>query len=290
MDLQDAIQRAAELAKLVPESLQEAAFNRALDQLLGAGAAAPRAAQTGAAAKRTQQEMPQTVDFVDRIDRTKYPDIGATGRVADRALKVLQLAQDDYDVDGLTGAQIAEILTSKFRLAVSANTVNMALQRETGTVDTRLRGSTRTFHLMAPGEEYLRRLRAGQIAGQRRTGRAAPSQKRAAQIKKGEKVLSTPSATAPEEPSQKNQAGNTATSGKKATGRPGPRVALEQLLSAGYFDSPRTIADVREYLQHKRGHNYTLQDLSPTLVRLVRDQKLDRERNESGQYEYTRAK
>jgi hypothetical protein len=46
------------------------------------------------------------------------------------------------------------------------------------------------------------------------------------------------------------------------------------------------MGDAQEQLRHKRGVRYTLQDLSPAFVRLLRDGRLDRDRNASGQYEY----
>jgi hypothetical protein len=73
---------------------------------------------------------------------------------------------------------------------------------------------------------------------------------------------------------------------KRGSGRPAPKAALLELKQAGYFATKRTIKDVRDYLEKKRGHKYTLQDLSPALLRLVRDGELDRDKNAEGQYEY----
>lgn len=290
MELHEAFQKAAELAKQVPENLQQAAFNRALDQLLGDASSSQIPARRMTSVEKSPREEPEADDLIEKIDRTKYPDIGATPRVADRALKILALAQEDYEVDGLTGAQIADILTKKFRLGVAANTVNMALQRETDTVDVRNRNGIRIFHLMAPGEDYLKRLRTGEVTGQKRAGAPPPTKRGARQKKASNRKAKQKSSPSPE--SDNASPDKKVAAAKKAHGtrRPGPKAALEQLLNSGYFDTPRIIADIREYLRHKRGHAYTLQDLSPTLVRLVRDEKLDRDRNASGQYEYTRAK
>jgi hypothetical protein len=73
---------------------------------------------------------------------------------------------------------------------------------------------------------------------------------------------------------------------KRVGGRPGPKQVVIDLKSKGYFSTKRTISDVRDYLQKKRGHNFTLQDLSPTLLSLVRSGELDRDKNADGQYEY----
>lgn len=77
--------------------------------------------------------------------------------------------------------------------------------------------------------------------------------------------------------------------GSRARGRPGPKAAIGQLLESGYLRSARTISQIQEELQHRRGHRYAVQELSPALVRSVRDGSLTRERNESGQYEYRQA-
>jgi hypothetical protein len=73
---------------------------------------------------------------------------------------------------------------------------------------------------------------------------------------------------------------------RRSGGRPGPKPALLDLKTKGFFSTKRTISEVRDYLQKKRGHNFTLQDLSPTLLSLVRSGELDRDRNTDGQYEY----
>src|SRR5947207_1275582 len=97
--------QAAELAKNVPRHLQEIAFNRALDHLLGSAPkvkpAASNDSSTGARASETENK------FLAGIDRTKYPDVGSTPRVADRALRVLHLANQDHGVDGLTAQEIS---------------------------------------------------------------------------------------------------------------------------------------------------------------------------------------
>src|SRR5437867_3515817 len=126
--LAKAFKQAAAIAKQMPKHLQEAAFNRALDQLLGnptteESAVIPIARRLRS--KQTGTEDKEAEGLLEKIDRTRYPDVGATNRVADRALKVLQLANDDHGVDGLSAQKIAEILTNKFRLPVSANSVNM---------------------------------------------------------------------------------------------------------------------------------------------------------------------
>lgn len=279
--LDDLFKQAADIAGRLPENLQEAAFNRALDHLLGesgGGRRSPGLERETAPTRVRSSEAAAVRSLLEKIDRTRYPDVGATTRVADRALKVLQLANDDHNLDGLSAQEISEVLTKKFRLPVRPNAVNMALERETGTVDVRQKAGAKVFHLMAPGEAYLKRLRDGEVSGERRS--------RATQPNKKQTQTRSLDATATHVPTPKEESAKKA---PRASGsRPGPKKAVQQLISEGFFDAARTIADIQERLKHKRGHTYTLQDLSPTLVRLLRDGSLSRERNTSGQYEYTK--
>jgi hypothetical protein len=68
--------------------------------------------------------------------------------------------------------------------------------------------------------------------------------------------------------------------------RRGPKSALEDLVGEGFFSEARTINDAQEQLRHKKGLTFTLQELAPAFVRLLRERQLDRDRNDSGHYEY----
>jgi len=284
--LEQAMLKAAEIAKKLPEGLQEAAFNRALDHIL----AGP--ARTGGQRKtKTVSEKASVDDTANRIgellraiDRTAYPDVGSTTRTADRALKVLQLAHQDYDVDGLTASEIAEILSQKFRLPVKVGAVKIALQRETSTVDIRPGpGGSRLFHIMAPGDEYLAQLRAGSDAGADggAGSRTAPKKAKASNRKRR--------ASTKPKTEERPAGGSGVKARKKTNGRPGPKAAVAILADDGFFDEPRTISQIREELRHHKGHAYSVQELSPALVRSLRDHTLARARTDSGQYEYTKA-
>lgn len=282
-DIEKAFETAAAIAKKLPENLQEAAFNRALDHLLNTRAptaSKPRSDSWSANALQNDD------DWVNAIDRTRYADIGATTRVADQALKILQLAQADHGIDGLTAPQIARVLIDKFRLRVSANAVSVALQRERGTVNARRGPAGITFHLMAAGERYLDKLR------QREPGDAAfptSSRRKSRLSTKGKSSRSAKPDTSPVNKPVASHSEKPAAGVRRRSGRPGPKAAVADLVHSGFFDKPRGISDVQEELKHKRGHVYTLQELSPALVRSLRDHTVDRKRNELGQYEYFKA-
>lgn len=75
---------------------------------------------------------------------------------------------------------------------------------------------------------------------------------------------------------------------RRSSGRLGPKAALEELLQASFWNQPRTIGQLREHLRTIRGHNYKVQELSPALGRLLRDEKIERAKNKESQYEYKR--
>jgi len=70
------------------------------------------------------------------------------------------------------------------------------------------------------------------------------------------------------------------------SGRIGPATVLEQLKEEGYFSDHRTISDIIEYIANKKAKRFKPNELSGTLGRFVRDNRLEREQNGDGQYEY----
>ena len=157
-ELKDAFKRAAEIAAVVPEAMQEAAFHRALDQILGVEeAAAPREESRQRATKPA--DKPRAADhaqqLINGINRTAYPEVSAATKVLDRGLAVLRLAANDFDIDGLTAPEIAKVLTEKFRLRTTRQAVTQALGGAHTMVDTTKRGQTTVYRIMQAGEDYL---------------------------------------------------------------------------------------------------------------------------------------
>jgi hypothetical protein len=285
-ELKDAFKRAAEIAAVVPESMQEAAFHRALDQILGASALA----EGRTAAKSPSRQGPRraasssdgaesdnaSARLIDGINRTAYPEIASASKVLDRALALLRLASRDFNIDGLTAPEIAKVLTEKFRQRTTRQAVTQALGAAHTMADTGRRGRTTVYRIMQPGEDYL-------DAG---GGQSQPTERRAPPSRRGRR----------RQPKNSQSAGTSRTrSAPKATATPrarggrrrGPKTVVGELIDEGFFNEPRTMAETQEQLRHKKGMRYTLQDLSPTFVRLLREGRLDRDRNDSGQYEYS---
>jgi hypothetical protein len=274
-DLVRKFKQAAEIAKLVPRNLQETAFNRALDQLIGAGGSGATVRSTaservGPAKQRARRGEPAFQTLFENVNRTQYPDLISLTRVADRAMRVLQLANDEHQVDGLTATQIAAILTKIFRVPTSASAINMALDRAGESVNVRRKDGAKTFHLMSHGEARLRGLSNRELPDKKRTRSKAPKRTRSETVSNGgDAAHGEPKKT------------------RRTTGRPGPKATIEQLVTEGFFGTPRTITAIQEHTKHKLGRSFTVQELSPALLRLIRDKTLARDRSSSGQYEYT---
>ena len=172
--------------------MQEAAFHRALDQILGDGGD-PKAEKTVArrqgrsARTAATHESPDSAKrLIDGINRTAHPGIASATKVLDRALAVLELAKRDFDIDGLTAPEIAKVLTEKFRLRTSRQAVTQALAPEHSMVDTQTRGRMTVYRIMQEGENYLQR--AGSKDAEGETAKPAPSRRRRRTTNRGAKA------------------------------------------------------------------------------------------------------
>lgn len=72
----------------------------------------------------------------------------------------------------------------------------------------------------------------------------------------------------------------------KRSGRPGPKAAIAELVDTEFLRGFRTVPQMQDQLKQKRGHEYSLNELAISAVRLVRDDVLDRETNKEGKYAY----
>jgi hypothetical protein len=277
--LQDLLRRASEISKTVPEGLREAAFNRAFDVLSGGFRPSGQTPRNALPAKALRSRgdavdaQEKTADYLlANLDRTSYAAVSSAPRVLDRALYLLRIARDEFDIDGLGAPDIARVLTDKFRLRASRQAVQQALDAARTYVDTVTTSGRKTYRIMNPGERHLDSLDS---QGSSADHKGPPRGSKRKNLKRPKREATV------DEPTAK-------TSKKSSRSRPGPRAALNQLLNDGYFDSPRRIAEIQQHLVHSRAHKYKVSELSPTLVRMIRDQVLDRNRASDGQYEYKR--
>ncbi len=80
------------------------------------------------------------------------------------------------------------------------------------------------------------------------------------------------------------------TKSKVSTRRQGALAILNSLLSDGFFKRPRSIANIIDHCDNKLARKFRANELSGKLVRLVRLESLDRNKNKDGQYEYVEKK
>ena len=282
-DLKELFKQASEIAQQVPENMQEAAFNRAIDLLTNdqnnslppPKNSSKRKRVNRASETQTANVLPPSEDddLLSKINSTQHPGVISATKVVDRALMVLQIALSDHDVDGLTPGAIANILTKKFRIKTSPNNVNVALGRATHLVDRESVGQGYSYKIMAPGEKYL--------AHQNDATNSAPTP----QGKPKAKRIQSPKKK--NEPKTRN---NTKGKDKKLDSKKksglGPKAAILEMIEAGYFSKVRTGSELQEYLKKNRGFGFGTDQLRVALLRLLRDQKLDRDQNAEGQYVY----
>lgn len=298
-DLKELFKQAAEIAQQVPPNMQEAAFNRAVDLLTGGGgsdgSSHGEAIGTGAggrqsagprskvpAGKGTAPPAPASnhVDtLLQGINSTQHPAVATAAKNLDRALMVLKIALDEHNIDGLTPTAIARVLREKFRVSVQDNGVVMALSRAAALVD-RVKGPDGyVYRIMAPGNAYLAKGDGPPTTGQKPTGRKPKKKATVASKSETRKERAPKTTDARAVPVAKRKSGG---------GALAPKAAVLGLIGEGYFDSPKTGTAVRAHLQTKRGYTIGADQLRTAMLRLVRDQKLERETSADNEYEYKR--
>lgn len=219
----------------------------------------------------------QIQHLMSLLDRSAHPEIAPAGRVLDKAVNLLRIVRDDFGIDGLTAPQIARILSEKFRLPTSPQSVRTAFDRAHGIVD-RVPGPDGAFRhrVTAHGEAYLADSDTGTTKPSART-RPRGGHRRKVKVQTDSEIGSSPSKRAGSPP-------------KRTESRPGPKGMIEKLISDGFFEEGKTIGQVKDHLKKQYGYQYSPNQLSPSLVRLLRDGVLQRStREDDGQYEYTKA-
>ncbi|MEW6193498.1 MAG: hypothetical protein AB1507_09115 [Bacillota bacterium] len=271
----DVFKKAAEIANVVPENMREAAFHRAVDALLSQTSQETRRSHKASkhkAVARGVDGVPGTIgDLMKIMDRTQHPEIGRATKVLDRSLYLLRAVKTQHGIDGLTPSEIARILTDKFRVSTKDSAVRMALGGAGNLVDRVPRGKGYAYRIMEAGEIYLEGLDKKTPADLAEL--ATGSRRKKSKKGRSEIVRSGQTSSVKRVPK---------------SSRPGPKQIILDLIAEGFFDTARSMKAIISYLEQKLGYRYKATDLSPALVRLTRDKKLDRERNSGGQYEYSK--
>jgi hypothetical protein len=79
---------------------------------------------------------------------------------------------------------------------------------------------------------------------------------------------------------QKNLSGS-------AVSKAGPKAYIEELIEDDFFQKPKTISEVRSALE-SHGHHIALTSLSGPLQKLCQQRQLRRQKNDSGNYTYSK--
>ncbi len=282
-DLTAAFRKAAEIAKVVPKALQETAFNRALDALLAPskgkhGAGAPDApgsrkravretkSGTSASSSEADNKGNHAAYLCEHMDRTSYAFILKAPRVLERSLALLRAAKDDFEIDGLGSTHIARVLTEKFRLRTTRQAVQQALDAAGDKADRVTPASGRAYYrIMHPGEVYL----------------DSPEDQTTAVSRTGSKQRAP--ATIKRKAASRKKTPGTSKNRKAGTG---PMVVVSKLVDTGYFATARTIRDIINHCGTNLGRHFKANEVSPPLLRLLRDKRLKRAKNSDKQYEY----
>jgi hypothetical protein len=194
---------------------------------------------------------------------------------------VLKIALDEHNIDGLTPAAIAKVLTDKFRVSATGTTVGTALARATSLVNRVPNGGGFNYRIMAPGQEYLNGLASPGSAEARSSPKPRSAKRGKAKPKAAKKDEGgTTSAATPTKPAR--------TAKRGSSGTPGPKAALLSLATDGFFDTGKTVQAMQAHLKTRKGFTFDPTQLRVALLRLVRDQALDREENAEKEYEYKR--
>lgn len=269
--------------------MHEAAFNRALDFLtdspnstnMGIHSSNPVKKLRQSSYKRSSGDGGPVVDQLLReIDSTQHPGLTSTLKVLDRSLMVLEIALTDHHVDGLTPVEISRILTEKFRIGTTDAAVNMAIGKETNLVNRVPEGKGYRYKIMGPGQEYLKKLsQEDSIPTSRLQRKRKPSRRR----EEGEPTDHKPAIIKNDGKEKEHPKGTRKSS---SSVKVGVKAALLELLNSGFFSEGRTSADVQTYLSKRRGLSFGIAQLRLAMLRLVREQKLERDEDQGGNYEY----
>lgn len=73
---------------------------------------------------------------------------------------------------------------------------------------------------------------------------------------------------------------------RSSAGR-GAFAIVSSLVTDGFFKSPRTIRHVIDHSGTQKGHHFKANEVSPALLRLLRNGTLIRKKNKDNQYEYS---
>lgn len=271
-DVTRIIKQAVEAAKNAPEHLQEAAFNKAFDAMMGREQNQAPPSLQPRNKRKAGKKTPAPAEgedqvSLDQLDRTSHTDIIHSNTSLNNSLRLILAAREDLGIDGLTAAQIAKVLVEVFRCKITRQAVSLALNGAGRYVNRHKEGNLVVFRIMAPGEEYL--------SAPHKTPAKGTSAARSGSKKRG----NSKSAGVPGKKGNK----------KVAAIGTGAKSTLTILAKGSFFSTPKTISEIVEHCRHNLARSFKANDFSGKLARMVRGGELTRVKNSDKQYEYKKA-
>jgi hypothetical protein len=216
------------------------------------------------------------------MERSRAAEVdAATGGLA-KSLALLLVARRELHIDGLTGAQIATVLTDKFRSRITRQAVGQAMDTAGNRVDRTKQKGAVVYRIMNAGEQWLAAPRDETTTAANGAGQTKSTMRRR------KKAKTTAKAPTKDNTTGGTQVAGTQTAPRTVSRRPGrgPKASVETLIETGWFATPRDLTAVRVELENRLALHYKPTDLAPAMTRLLREGRVRRTKNESGQYEY----
>ena len=252
--LKGIFKEAAAIAKVVPEELREAAFNRALDRLMGEEG-------RNAGKRRRVDEEPSAPKRPFERPFSALAETAHVETILEKSVEVLNLATGTLGIEAMTAEQIAEMLDEKFGIVTSNEMVARVLENTDGLVRRVREGGGAVYRLIRPVPAKKR------TAGKRKTASKAKTKARA----KGK--------------TRAKAAGRAKAGGDDGeSGQDGAQLLLG-LAGKGFLATARTTGEIILFLQRK-GFEITARELTPLLIRLLKAGLLARDGTGRGRYKY----
>ena len=247
---------AADIAKSMPPGLQEAAFNRALDVLLGE-------LHDTTAARGGEDEAPE--------ERERLLGIPGAGLFLEKSVAAFNVAAGTLGIGELDADEVADVLEEKLGPHIRQSVIGRAFESADSVVETACNGADAVFRMFG-GE-------AGEDDEAGTAGTASPRAPNSSGKKSAPRTKASggkKKATARKKPPVKP------TASRSVAG------IVFDLAKKGFFTSARTASQVAFYLNRK-GLEITVREVTPILMRLIQAGLLSRTRSASGEYVYERA-
>jgi hypothetical protein len=155
--IENAIQEAIEIAKNAPEEYRQSVFQVMFELLLRNGVVHERKTdKTARHESKKDEENAENRDILGARYEWSSTKISKLDGVA-QYLAVIEIALNEFKIDGLTPKEIHDVLFEKFRIAKTTNTISMALMKAVGNYVDRIKiENGYKYRITREGIEFLR--------------------------------------------------------------------------------------------------------------------------------------